>query len=455
MSQWNYDQFASTHWDYQQYAHSIAAFLPWHRHFIWGFEQALKSIDSSVALPFWDWSLDSQRVASADIVQPQYFGTTGSTSGCVVNGIAAGWNVRFPPVNQRNSRGQSCLTRCFSFSVLPSPESIAALLSKYSDYDSFRRVVENNLHAGFHSQGGGSCGDLATMSSANDPLFFLHHAFVDRMWWKWQQSCSAFAPLYAGGGARLSDSLRPWGIPVSQTMSPTENQYCYSYGASQGDIPLRVSCPTPPSPKPSPEPSPSPSPDVDWFKAVIQSLVPAPLVKRSISLPAELGLVQLFEPSADAVFQASESFDSSAIQNSSAVDSISGSLSFFAQLAYLHHNSPNITNKDSTVEYGSNNTVYLKAVKVNEPPVALPTYTPLLNLQVAAPIDPKEKMHIRYPPLIKQESLMQKLSNADLIFARQNDFFLRRAIDRVNNQPNYISPSALANWDKINQKKLD
>jgi tyrosinase len=40
------------------------------------------------------------------------------------------------------------------------------------------------LHSGGHHTIGGDAGDL--YSSPNDPVFFLHHAMVDRIWWMWQ-----------------------------------------------------------------------------------------------------------------------------------------------------------------------------------------------------------------------------------------------------------------------------
>jgi tyrosinase len=40
------------------------------------------------------------------------------------------------------------------------------------------------LHAAGHFAMGGDAGDI--FSSPNDPVFFLHHAMLDRVWWLWQ-----------------------------------------------------------------------------------------------------------------------------------------------------------------------------------------------------------------------------------------------------------------------------
>lgn len=40
------------------------------------------------------------------------------------------------------------------------------------------------MHAAGHYSMGGDGGDF--YSSPNDPVFYLHHAMVDRVWWIWQ-----------------------------------------------------------------------------------------------------------------------------------------------------------------------------------------------------------------------------------------------------------------------------
>lgn len=40
------------------------------------------------------------------------------------------------------------------------------------------------MHAAGHFSIGGSASDF--FSSTNDPVFFMHHAMLDRVWWLWQ-----------------------------------------------------------------------------------------------------------------------------------------------------------------------------------------------------------------------------------------------------------------------------
>lgn len=50
------------------------------------------------------------------------------------------------------------------------------------------------------------------VSSPGDPLFYLHHAFIDKLWWDWQ-TVNPGARLYAIGGPNVRDPNRPAPIP--------------------------------------------------------------------------------------------------------------------------------------------------------------------------------------------------------------------------------------------------
>jgi tyrosinase len=51
----------------------------------------------------------------------------------------------------------------------------------------FELQLENVPHGSIHSAVGGEMGDMGPSSSPNEPLFFLHHTQIDRLWWMWQQ----------------------------------------------------------------------------------------------------------------------------------------------------------------------------------------------------------------------------------------------------------------------------
>ncbi|MEW1569673.1 tyrosinase family protein, partial [Streptomyces sp. NPDC093509] len=61
-----YDEFVRTHIDYYvadgddglRAAHMTPSFLPWHRRFLLELEGALRKVDPSVSVPYWDWTRD-------------------------------------------------------------------------------------------------------------------------------------------------------------------------------------------------------------------------------------------------------------------------------------------------------------------------------------------------------------------------------------------------------------
>ena len=73
-----------------------------------------------------------------------------------------------------------------------------------------------------------------------DPVFFLHHAQLDRLWWKWQQVSPENAASYNGPRehqskheADLDDLIRMGefvnGVKVEDVMSTESELLCYRY----------------------------------------------------------------------------------------------------------------------------------------------------------------------------------------------------------------------------------
>ena len=58
-------------------------------------------------------------------------------------------------------------------------------------------------------------GDMGTMSSPNDPIFFMHHAQIDGIWAIWQRNHPGVANynnanILVGRGHGPSDDMWPW-----------------------------------------------------------------------------------------------------------------------------------------------------------------------------------------------------------------------------------------------------
>nr|P55022.2 RecName: Full=Tyrosinase; AltName: Full=Monophenol monooxygenase [Streptomyces galbus]pir/T52526/ monophenol monooxygenase (EC 1.14.18.1) [imported] - Streptomyces galbus [Streptomyces galbus]CAA65005.1 Tyrosinase [Streptomyces galbus] len=196
-------------------------FLPWHRRFLLDFEQALQSVDSSVALPYWDWSTD--RTVRASLWAPDFLGGTGrSSDGRVMDGPFAASTGNWP-VNVRVD-GRTFLRRSLGTGVreLPTRAEVDSVLSMAtydmapynSASDGFRNHLEGwrgvNLHNRVHVWVGGQ---MATGVSPNDPVFWLHHAYNRQLWAEWQRRHPGAGYVPTGGTpdvVDLNDTMKPW-----------------------------------------------------------------------------------------------------------------------------------------------------------------------------------------------------------------------------------------------------
>ncbi|RKP08851.1 hypothetical protein THASP1DRAFT_23232 [Thamnocephalis sphaerospora] len=240
-----FDWYAFTHNQFRVQAHGNAQFLAWHRIFIRSFEYQLQLIDPDVALPYWDWSIDSQAPETSWVLSRTWFGGNGrSGDNCVVDGQFANFRIYYPQ--------QRCLQRQFNLGnrlgAFYSPEALLAIANRATDYATFNAWTEAPPHNIVHSN---IAGDMDTMYSPNDPLFFVHHSFVDRQWAQWQARSQQNLWSYNGrnsdgSNAQLTDMLQPFNTRARDVMD-TRN-LCYTYtGVIQRTIAAPASAPNTPS----------------------------------------------------------------------------------------------------------------------------------------------------------------------------------------------------------------
>jgi hypothetical protein len=206
------------------------SFLSWHRYFLYQFEQQLQSYVPGVMLPYWDWTdpaplmtdtfLGPNGSGGLNIVSSGYFapnapGTPGNPTpapGWWPAGLS-GWNLHssFGALAGPLKRSLS------SPSSLPSVTDLSTTLSQ-TTYSSFQNMLEsgaglpsgNFMHNGIHGWVDGHMGSLT--GSPFDPIFYLHHCNIDRLWAMWQMD--GHATLYPAAGARPkhgpTDAMYPW-----------------------------------------------------------------------------------------------------------------------------------------------------------------------------------------------------------------------------------------------------
>ena len=80
---------------------------------------------------------------------------------------------------------------------------------------------------------------MTPMTSPNDPVFFLHHCFVDKIWADWQavqlvqkpEAAPHYAPERDGPpGHNLGDQLKPWVRKVQDVIDISNLGYEYESG---------------------------------------------------------------------------------------------------------------------------------------------------------------------------------------------------------------------------------
>ena len=225
-------------------AHGGPAFLPWHREYLRRFERALQEIDASVSLPYWDWTVD--RTPTASIWGPNFMGGNGTgASQQVANGPFAFSTGEWALTVLDPGDTTAFLTRAFgAMGSLPTQQAVNTAKSVVP-YDSppwnagsnvntsFRNRLEGVIHNPGHMWVGGS---MMAMSSPNDPVFWLHHCNIDRLWAEWQTENPGRMYLPPSGtpgvvaGHGLDDPMPPWaGEPTPPTPRSVLNHHALDY----------------------------------------------------------------------------------------------------------------------------------------------------------------------------------------------------------------------------------
>ncbi|MBW5486257.1 tyrosinase family protein [Streptomyces bambusae] len=257
-----YDEFVRIHDRYfvpdretkLRVGHMSPSFFPWHRSYLLEFETRLRALDPGVSIPYWDWTTDSSPVSS--LWAEDFLGGTGRESDRKVTTGPFAYDTGNWTIRVRTSEA-AFLTRNLGRPHNPIKLPTAAELQWALDStvydagpwdstapDGFRNRLEgwaaprserwrnhNKVHQwiGGHMTGG---------AAPNDPAFWLHHAFVDLLWDRWQQQHPAAGylparPLELGDLQRgrviaLDEPMPPWGVTPRQMLG---HQGVYRYEA--------------------------------------------------------------------------------------------------------------------------------------------------------------------------------------------------------------------------------
>jgi tyrosinase len=251
-------------------AHRGSIFLPWHRFMLRLFELHLQRVlqDTDFGLPYWDWAVEDDTPPDQQVTSALWQQTGIGGSGMPVKTGPFG----FPDdLQQRRFAvlfAQDLWTGRFTFYPggrgllrqlgddpqvrgLPTTTQVTQALRSQDSYDEpdwdaasggFRNLLEGwvtganasppGLHNRVHVWVGG---DMGPGTSPNDPVFYLNHCNVDRIWEAWMgEHGRTYLPVETSPGApekhRLNDEITS--LVTTSTRSPADlldvaNLYTY------------------------------------------------------------------------------------------------------------------------------------------------------------------------------------------------------------------------------------
>lgn len=271
--QTRFDELVSSHIDFADRVHSVGQFLPWHRGLLIIYERFIRNeCHYKGPIPYWDWSKDADRLthmANSSIFDPATgFGGDGvagtyslpenytlvpsrvpinpyAWKGCVKDGPFAAHPIVLGPGKLVTKH---CLVRDINDTYKEYLTTNAVRNATIQpSFELFRIELEGRpvtptpkMHDAAHVLVGGDMSNF--YSSVADPLFILHHANLDRIWWVWQQikpakrlyeitGRSTVAPPYTDVTLDFDldfGALAP-SLKIRQVMNIHEAPACYTY----------------------------------------------------------------------------------------------------------------------------------------------------------------------------------------------------------------------------------
>lgn len=174
------DAVAVKVWDKCQ--HRTDYFFAWHRLFLYYFERVLQGAagDPSLRLPYWDYTNPAQLAMPAEFRSPTYVNTAGQT---VDNPLyekrrEAGWETNAITLEKNDTDIDRTLNN---------PNFLTTIDAAGDQVPGYQSRIEGSPHGYVH------CAVMdcratvmgAVPYSANDPIFWIHHCNIDRLWDCW------------------------------------------------------------------------------------------------------------------------------------------------------------------------------------------------------------------------------------------------------------------------------
>ncbi len=174
--------------------HHNKYFLPWHRGYLYHFELALQEVDPEVTLPWWNW-MDEPGIPKA--FELKRVGKRKNVlAGAPIKPLGIPRGPGWPRQTHREpGNNPLALGPPLRDAVFPgSGGGASAWIMSAPSYTEFWQRCAR-VHDNVHVWVGGEMEDQNW--AAFDPLFWAHHAMVDRLWRIWQHNNPGALPDHA------------------------------------------------------------------------------------------------------------------------------------------------------------------------------------------------------------------------------------------------------------------
>ena len=166
-------------------------FLPWHRMFVYFFERIVREVSGhpEFTLPYWDYTSDDP--AKRGVVPAQFRMPDDALYGPLYRA------TRSALANAGESIQKDQPTDVMDISDAMSRANYTTI----DGVQGFCRAIDSGIHGRIHTLVGTAKGMGSVPFAGNDPLFWVHHANIDRMWASWN---------YNGGTNPTDATVYPW-----------------------------------------------------------------------------------------------------------------------------------------------------------------------------------------------------------------------------------------------------
>ncbi|KAF3769370.1 hypothetical protein M406DRAFT_65644 [Cryphonectria parasitica EP155] len=252
----------------QDIIHNVGQFLPWHRYFLHTHEVMLRTqANYTGPIPWWDEELDANAgdLFRSNMWSADAFGTNGvvDLDDCVIDGAFANMTEHIGPGLDDT---EYCFTRSWTSDYIQwMTTANIETCTQHNDYYTFMNcMVEftTSPHVAGHNSSGGIVSTWSyptvyspspdqshfywalafmadIMASPGDPVFFLHHGHIDRMWWNWQTANASSRLFDMSGNAFNYTYLEEHGTTLPSGINPnTTLNYTLNVANILPDIPI-------------------------------------------------------------------------------------------------------------------------------------------------------------------------------------------------------------------------